>query len=149
VFCRSVKKRAILLMAVVLFLFPGIYIFQLGRTYAEAPQSLDEAVLSSMESTWAPASKPLPLLHLSKVQSVTAIYDHGIILHLYQAPLVRALEKFKMWKSDDDDDTVVVFGSMSSTSDDHRDGHGTFLFGYSYSIHMSLAFYSIHNICRW
>lgn len=65
----------------------------LGRAYA-APehdataQIWNEDVLSSIETVWAPASKQLPLLGLEKAQQVTAIYDHGTLLHVYQAPVV-------------------------------------------------------------
>ena len=51
----------------------------LGRVYSTADQAspLDEEVLSNIESTWAPASKQFPLLHMGKeVKVVTAIYDH-------------------------------------------------------------------------
>jgi hypothetical protein len=62
----------------------------LGRVYADANTPLNEDVLSSIESTWAPASKQFPLLNMGKeVKMVTAIYDHGTILHVYQAPVVR------------------------------------------------------------
>ena len=47
--------------------------------YSSADQEspLDEEVLSNIESTWAPASKQFPLLHMGKeVKVVTAIYDH-------------------------------------------------------------------------
>lgn len=51
----------------------------LGRVYSSADQvsSLDEEVLSNIESTWAPASKQFPLLNMGKeVNIVTAIYDN-------------------------------------------------------------------------
>ena len=51
--------------------------------------TLNEEVLASIESVWAPASKQFPVLGLDKVQQVTAIYDHGTLVHVYQAPLVR------------------------------------------------------------
>ena len=51
--------------------------------------TLNEEVLASIESVWAPASKQFPVLGLDKVQQVTAIYDHGTLVHFYQAPLVR------------------------------------------------------------
>lgn len=43
------------------------------------------------ELCWrAPASKQCPMLNMGKeVKTVTAIYDHGILVHLYLAPLVR------------------------------------------------------------
>lgn len=50
----------------------------LGRVYANGSSPLNEDVLSSIESTWAPASKQFPLLNMGKeVKTVTAIYDHG------------------------------------------------------------------------
>ena len=50
----------------------------LGRVYADNNSPLNEDVLSSIESTWAPASKQFPLLNMGKeVKTVTAIYDHG------------------------------------------------------------------------
>ena len=51
----------------------------LVRVYSPADQDspLDEEVLSNIESTWAPASKQLPLLQMGKeVKVVTAIYDN-------------------------------------------------------------------------
>jgi len=60
----------------------------LGRAYAPHNESLHEEVLSSIETVWAPASKQFPLLGLEKVQQVTAIYDHGMLVHVYQAPVV-------------------------------------------------------------
>lgn len=50
----------------------------LGRIYADRLTPLNEDVLSSIESTWAPASKQFPLLGLGKEARIaTAIYDHG------------------------------------------------------------------------
>ena len=50
----------------------------LGRVYADRSTPLNEDVLSSVESTWAPASKQFPLLNMGKeARTVTAIYDHG------------------------------------------------------------------------
>jgi hypothetical protein len=50
----------------------------LGRVYADRNSPLNEDVLSSIESTWAPASKQFPLLNMGKeARIVTAIYDHG------------------------------------------------------------------------
>lgn len=61
----------------------------LGRVYADRNMPLNEDILSSIESTWAPASKQFPLLNMGKeARIVTAIYDHGTILHVYQAPVV-------------------------------------------------------------
>mmetsp|Transcript_27440 Transcript_27440/g.60397 ORF Transcript_27440/g.60397 Transcript_27440/m.60397 type:complete len:159 (+) Transcript_27440:213-689(+) len=66
----------------------------LGRVYSSADRAspLDEEVLSNIESTWAPASKQFPLLHMGKeVKVVTAIYDNRTIFHIYQAPVVVTL----------------------------------------------------------
>lgn len=65
----------------------------LGRVYApgDYQQPLNEEVLASMESVWAPASKQFPVLGLGGkgvAHQVTAIYDHGILMHVYQTPLV-------------------------------------------------------------
>jgi Mitogen-activated protein kinase kinase 1 interacting len=60
----------------------------LGRVYADDDQPLNEDVLASIESIWAPSSKQLPFLGLKKAQQVTAIYDHGALIHVYQTPLV-------------------------------------------------------------
>lgn len=63
----------------------------LGRVMAKSTSagSLNEEVLASIESTWAPASKQLAALTMGKdVKSVTAIYDHGSVVHVYQAPVV-------------------------------------------------------------
>ena len=50
----------------------------LGRIYADNNTPLNEDVLSSIESTWAPASKQFPLLNMGKeVKTATAVYDHG------------------------------------------------------------------------
>jgi hypothetical protein len=59
----------------------------LGRVVG-SQQQLNEEVLSSIESVWAPASKQFPVLGLEKVKQVTAIYDHGSLIHIYQAPMV-------------------------------------------------------------
>jgi hypothetical protein len=53
------------------------------------PTSINEDVLASIESVWAPASKQFPVLGLEKVNQVTAIYDHGSLIHIYQAPMVQ------------------------------------------------------------
>lgn len=64
----------------------------LGRVLAPGNNTwMNEEVLASIESVWAPASKQFPVLGLDKVQQVTAIYDHGVIMHSYQAPLVSIL----------------------------------------------------------
>ena len=85
----------------------------LGRVHSSTSQQLNEDVLNSLESTWAPASKQFPLLNMGKeARIVTAIFDHGelrtvlesfallllaylfgtatlgTIFHLYQAPVV-------------------------------------------------------------
>ena len=49
---------------------------------------LNEETLALLETVWAPASKQFPVLGLDKVQCVTAIYNHGILVHLYWPPLV-------------------------------------------------------------
>ena len=66
----------------------------LGRVIANK-SLLNERVLASLESTWAPASKASSLLLKNgssgsedSVKMVTAIYDHGTVLHVYQAPVV-------------------------------------------------------------
>ena len=59
----------------------------LGRVYGN-DQPLNEEVLASIESVWAPASKQFPVLGLEKLHQVTAIYDHGTLIHVYQAPVV-------------------------------------------------------------
>ena len=87
----------------------------LGRVYANQTTPLNEDILSSIESTWAPAPKSTPLLGLGKeARMATAISDHGkfiddtpstptgfaqstptycfilkgTIIHVYQAPVV-------------------------------------------------------------
>lgn len=59
----------------------------LGRVYA-SDQPLNEDVLASIESIWAPASKQFPVLGLDKLHQITAIYDHGTLIHVYQTPVV-------------------------------------------------------------
>jgi hypothetical protein len=49
---------------------------------------LNVDVLASIESVWAPASKQFPVLGLDKLKQVTAIYNHGTLIHIYQAPMV-------------------------------------------------------------
>lgn len=50
----------------------------LGRVYGDRVNPMNEDVLASIESTWAPASKQFPLLNMGKeARTVTAIYDHG------------------------------------------------------------------------
>jgi hypothetical protein len=63
----------------------------LGRVMAKSlsNESLKEEILASLESTWAPASKQLSSLTMGKdVKSVAAMYDHGSVVHVYQAPVV-------------------------------------------------------------
>lgn len=64
----------------------------LGRVHAsDDDQPLNEDVLASIESTWAspsPSSKQLPALGFEKLKQVTAIYDHGTLVHVYQSPVV-------------------------------------------------------------
>jgi hypothetical protein len=62
----------------------------LGRVYS-SDEPLHEEVLASLESVWAPASKQIPQLSMGKVHQVTAIYDNGTLIHVYQAPVVRLL----------------------------------------------------------
>jgi predicted regulator of Ras-like GTPase activity (Roadblock/LC7/MglB family) len=59
----------------------------LGRVFA-SDQPLNEDILSAIESVWAPASKQFPFLGLEKLHQVTAIYDHGTLVHVYQTPVV-------------------------------------------------------------
>jgi len=54
----------------------------LGRVYACDQPILNEDVLASIESVWAPASKQFPILGLDKLQQVTAVYDHGTLVHV-------------------------------------------------------------------
>jgi Mitogen-activated protein kinase kinase 1 interacting len=61
----------------------------LGRVVGPQQPPRNEEVLSSIESVWAPASKQFPVLGLEKVKQVTSIYDHGTLIHIYQAPMVR------------------------------------------------------------
>lgn len=64
----------------------------LGRVVVQStdddhPMKVD--VLASIESVWAPASKQFPVLGLDKLKQVTAMYNHGTLIHIYQAPMVR------------------------------------------------------------
>lgn len=63
----------------------------LGRIYGEdCVGTLNEEVLASVESTWAPVSKQFPLLGQGKeIRTATAMYDVGNLIHIYQSPLVR------------------------------------------------------------
>lgn len=56
---------------------------------AHTTMMMNEETIASIESVWAPASKQLPVLGMGKVKQVTAIYDHGTLVHLYLGPLVR------------------------------------------------------------
>ena len=47
----------------------------LGRAYSPTELEMNEDILSNLESTWAPASKQFPLLHLGKLDVVSAMYD--------------------------------------------------------------------------
>ena len=58
-----------------------------------SPMNMD--VLASIESVWAPASKQFPVLGLDKLKQVTAIYDHGTLIHIYQAPMVSSPERHR------------------------------------------------------
>ena len=84
--------RGAVLRAILLSTTEGV---PLGRVVVDGDNdnhnttTLNEEVLASIESVWAPASKQFPVLGLDKVQQVTAIYDHGTLVHVYQAPLVR------------------------------------------------------------
>lgn len=63
----------------------------LGRVYnpsSGSDQPLNEEVLATIESVWAPASKQFPALGLDKVKQITATYDHGTLVHVYQGPMV-------------------------------------------------------------
>ena len=61
----------------------------LGRVYGGSDQPpLNEDSLASLESVWSPASKQLPLLGLRKTKQVTAIYDHGTLIHVFRTPVV-------------------------------------------------------------
>jgi len=46
----------------------------------------DHASYEALETIWAPPSKQYGLL--GKVKKVTAFYDHAVVLHVYQGPLV-------------------------------------------------------------
>jgi hypothetical protein len=62
----------------------------LARVYAEGHEDQwSEEVISSIESTWAPAAKQFPLLNLGEVRVVTAMYDQISLLHVYLTPVVR------------------------------------------------------------
>lgn len=63
----------------------------LGRVYAGNIE-WHEAMLSSLETTWAHASKHFPLLHLGKeIQVATAMYDQVTVLHVYLSPVVSTI----------------------------------------------------------
>jgi hypothetical protein len=78
------NQRAAIIRAILLSTTEGV---PLARVYG-SDQPLNEEVLGSIESVWSPAAKQFPVLGLEKLQQVTAIYDHGTIVHIYQAPLV-------------------------------------------------------------
>lgn len=80
---RGASVRAILLSTT-----EGV---PLGRVIADA--SLNEGGLASIESVWAPASAPASVLGLDKVKQVTAIYDHGTLVHIYEASMVSFLAR--------------------------------------------------------
>lgn len=84
---RSANLRAILLSTT-----DGV---PLGRVVAEQDQELNEQVLANIESVWAPASKQIPLLGLDKMKCVTAIYNHGTLLHIYKSAMVRTQKSNK------------------------------------------------------
>jgi Mitogen-activated protein kinase kinase 1 interacting len=81
---RGASIRAILLSTT-----EGVPLGRVMQQQQQQQQNLNEDVLSSIESVWAPASKQFPVLGLDKVKQVTAIYDHGSLIHIYQAPMVR------------------------------------------------------------
>jgi hypothetical protein len=60
----------------------------LGRVVV-ADSALHPEMLQMIENVYAPASKQFPVLGLDKLRQVTAVYDHGIIVHIYQGPVVR------------------------------------------------------------
>jgi predicted regulator of Ras-like GTPase activity (Roadblock/LC7/MglB family) len=64
----------------------------LGRVVAEPndAETLHPDLLQMMESVLAPASKQVPVLGKGKLKQVTAFYDHGIVVHQYQGPVVGA-----------------------------------------------------------
>jgi Mitogen-activated protein kinase kinase 1 interacting len=82
------NQRAACIRAILLSTMEGV---PLGRVISD--QALNEDVLASIESVWAPASKQFPVLGLDKVKQVTAIYDHGTLVHIYQAPMVSSMFK--------------------------------------------------------
>lgn len=61
----------------------------LGRAHDNTTgAALNEEALTAIETDWAPPSKQLPLLGLEKAQQVTAMYNHGTLIHVYQSPVV-------------------------------------------------------------
>jgi hypothetical protein len=59
---------------------------------SEKEDLLDESLLQSLESTWAPAPKQLALLKLKRIQQVTAEYSEKTsLIHLYYSPVVVTL----------------------------------------------------------
>ena len=79
------NQRSANLQAILLSTMDGV---PLGRVIAEGEEELNEQVLANIESVWAPAAKQLPLLGLDKVKCVTAIYNHGCLIHIYKASMV-------------------------------------------------------------
>ncbi len=82
----------------------------LGRIYGNHTAPLNEDVLSSIESTWAPASKQFPLLGLGKEARIaTAVYDHGKFI---QSACFRFLRNSRTPLSSDR--LLVMFGKGQS-----------------------------------
>ena len=69
----------------------------LGRVVVTT--AVNEEVLATIESVWAPAAKQFPVLGLEKVKQVTAMYDHGTLVHVYQGPMVRRRKGQRWCKS--------------------------------------------------
>jgi hypothetical protein len=61
----------------------------LGRVLATSCSSLADEVLLNLESAWSPPNKSLGMLTMGKVHQITASYNHGCVVHLYQTPIVR------------------------------------------------------------
>lgn len=76
--------------------------------------ALQEDGLASIESVWAPASKQFPVLGLDKLHQVTAIYDHGTLVHIYQAPMVSSFESEIVLSFDWFGITSVFHGALLS-----------------------------------
>lgn len=70
----------------------------LGRVVSEPDATtLHPDLLQMMESVLAPASKQLPVLGMGKLKQVTSFYDHGVIVHLFQGPVVSRLRRTSSW----------------------------------------------------